>query len=531
MTIYNIRIIFVLIFSAQFILGMTTKILTSSSIIKHSAISVEVDINNHGLPSFEIVGLGDKTVEESKARVRASINNSQFNFPSHHVTVNLTPADLKKEGSHFDLAISIGILAASGQININQYQNWLYFGESNLDGQLTLSKNILPELLSAINLGYKDFFIPKIFESEIKQSFINANIIFAESLSQVCRILIGTEEPLIHINNAKYILNNLSQSESDLDFKYIRGQALAKRALEIAAAGRHNVLFYGPPGTGKTLLSKTFPTILPDLTEEEAKEVYSIFIDAGLEQKRKNYFAPPFRSPHHSASLVGIVGGGPHTKPGELSLAHKGVLFLDEMAEFPRSILESIRQPIEDQEILISRSGNKITFPADFILIGSTNPCPCGYFKNPLRSCTCSFSQLEKYRKKLSGPILDRIDIFVSVNDLPPSAIISKTQEEPSSDIKKRIKKSQEFGKRRNNNIATYNSRISNKNLIEQVNFVSSDLDFFLNTVDKLNISPRSVCKILKVSRTIADLASSDKVNKNHFSEALAFKMNLPTLS
>lgn len=507
---------------------MTTKILTTSALLKNSLVTVEVDLNNHGLPSFEIVGLGDKTVEESKSRVRSSIVNSGFNFPMHHLTVNLTPADAKKEGSHFDLAILVGILSASGQISIGEYSNWLFFGETYLDGQLTLSKGILSELLIAENLGQTNIIAPLSCKSEIENSFLNLNVIFVDSLKTVCRIMNGLEIPEICSISAKKLKNKTTKSE--LDFQYIKGQSLAKRALEIAAAGRHNVLFYGPPGTGKTLLAKTFPTILPDLTSQKAKEVYSIFVDANLESKRAEYFAPPFRSPHHSASLVGIVGGGPKAKPGELSLAHNGILFLDEMSEFPRSVLESIRQPMEDHEILISRSGNKISFPSDFILVGSTNPCPCGYYRNPLKACSCTFSQLDNYRKKLSGPILDRIDIFVSVNELPPSVMVSTVNEESSSVIKARIIDAINFAKERNGKEFAYNSRLSNKNLIQKINFAKKDLDYFVETVDKLNLSPRSICKILKVSRTIADLDKSICVEKKHFSESLAFKINLPSL-
>jgi len=251
---------------------MTTKILTTSALLKNSLVTVEVDLNNHGLPSFEIVGLGDKTVEESKSRVRSSIVNSGFNFPMHHLTVNLTPADAKKEGSHFDLAILVGILSASGQISIGEYSNWLFFGETNLDGQLTLSKGILSELLTAENLGQVNIIAPISCKPEIKNSFLNLNVIFVDSLQAVCRIINGLEVPEICSISAKKIKNKNTNPE--LDFKYIKGQSLAKRALEIAAAGRHNVLFYGPPGTGKTLLAKTFPTILPDLTSQKAKEVY-----------------------------------------------------------------------------------------------------------------------------------------------------------------------------------------------------------------------------------------------------------------
>lgn len=509
---------------------MTTKLLTTSSLVKNSLVTVEIDLNNHGLPSFEIVGLGDKTVEESKSRVRSSIVNSGFSFPMHHLTVNLTPADSKKEGSHFDLAIQVGILIASSQINSNQYSDWLFYGETYLDGQITLSKNILPELLIAQKLGYQNVFLPLSFKKELEKSFLRLNVIFIDSLQTVCRIFSGLEQPFIESLDPN--TSRLVPLESnDLDFKYVRGQVMAKRALEIAAAGRHNILFYGPPGTGKTLLAKTFPTILPNLSENKAKEVYSIFVDAGLEGKRQDYFTPPFRSPHHSASLVGIVGGGPKVKPGELSLAHNGVLFLDEMAEFPRSILESIRQPLEDQEILISRSGNKITFPSDFILLGSTNPCPCGYFRNPLKNCTCTFSQLDKYRKKLSGPILDRIDMFVPVSDLPPSMLVTSKNEESSEQIKQRVIKSIKFGKQRSSGNFIYNSRLPNRDLIKNINFNNSDLEYFIQIVEKLNLSPRSVCKVLKVARTIADLDESILVERKHFTESLAYKLNLPNIN
>ncbi len=491
---------------------------------------MEVDLNNHGLPSFEIVGLGDKTVEESKSRVRSSIVNTGFSFPMHHLTVNLTPADSRKEGSHFDLAMQVGILTASGQISPGQYLDWLFYGETYLDGQITLSKNILSELLIAQKLGYQNVFVPLSFKNEIKKSFLRLNIIFVDSLQTVCRIFSGLEQPTIESLNPA-TNHSVFTGSKDLDFKYVRGQVLAKRALEIASAGRHNVLFYGPPGTGKTLLAKTFSTILPNLSENKAKEVYSIYVDAGLEEKRNDYFIPPFRSPHHSASLVGIVGGGPQVKPGELSLSHNGVLFLDEMAEFPRSILESIRQPMEDHEILISRSGTKVTFPSDFILLGSTNPCPCGYFRNPLKSCTCSFSQLDKYRKKLSGPILDRIDMFVPVSDLPPSMLVSQKTEESSKDIKHRVVSSIKFGKVRSKGNFVYNSRLPNRNLVKTVNFDDNDLEYFIQIVDKLSLSPRSVCKVLKVARTIADLDGSMVVGRKHFTESLAYKLNLPEIN
>lgn len=508
---------------------MISKTFTTSSSVKNTRISVEVDLNNHGLPSFEIVGLADKTVEESKSRVRASIVNSGYSFPIHHLTVNLTPAELKKEGAFFDLPIAIGILVSSGQISMNNFADWLFFGEVSLDGGLTISRRIIAELLTAQDLGLQKVFVPLICKDTLEKSFLNLDVVYVNSITQTCRILSGLETPEIH--SLKPSVAVPTTQSSDLDFMHIKGQSVAKRALEIAATGRHNVLFYGPPGTGKTMLAKTFPTILPNLSEKEAESVYRIYVDADLEEKRDNYFNVPFRNPHHSASPVGIIGGGPKIKPGELSLSHKGVLFLDEMAEFPRSVLESIRQPLEDHEILISRSGNKLTYPADFILIGSTNPCPCGYYRNPLKTCTCSYSQLDKYRKKLSGPILDRIDLFVNVNDLPPSLLLSPHKEESSAEIKKRVIKAQKFLHSRNPEQKFPNSRLQNKDLIKNINFEPADVDFFTNTIDKLSLSPRSVTKILKVSRSIADLDASLMVNKNHFAEALAYKLNLPSLS
>ncbi|MBQ8426213.1 MAG: YifB family Mg chelatase-like AAA ATPase, partial [Clostridia bacterium] len=377
-------------------------------------IEVEVDVNN-GLPAFDVVGLPDTAVKESKERIRSAIKNSGRMIPTRRITLNLAPADVKKEGSSLDLALAIGVLQATGQINVD-VADTVFIGELSLDGSLRRVNGVLAILIAATDLGYKKFIIPKGNEKEA--SFVEGATVYAvESLGQVLDHLSGLK-PIEPVKKHDY-LSSACKNIYDSDLSFIKGQTVAKRALEVAVSGGHNILFVGAPGTGKTMLAKCIPTIMPDMTEKEALETTKIHSVAGtLKESEGILFARPFRSPHHSATAVALTGGGTHAKPGEISLAHNGVLFLDEMPEYSRSLLESLRQPLEDGEITVSRAAATVKYPANFMLCGSMNPCPCGNYGSPDKTCTCSPAQVAKYKAKISGPLLDRIDIQVEVDSV-----------------------------------------------------------------------------------------------------------------
>jgi len=479
-------------------------------------IEVEADISD-GLPSFNIVGLPDKAVEEAKERVKAAIKNSPFKFPTQKITVNLAPADIPKIGTIYDLPIAIAILIASGQIP-PLLKKILILGELALGGQLRRIRGVFPMVELAEKKSFEEIIVPL---SNAKEGISKkTQIKGAENLFDVALYLRGEKE--LSVFNSK--INPEEFLDFENDFSYIKGQEVAKRALEIAAAGGHNVLMVGPPGVGKTLLARSFPSILPPLNFEEILEVNRIYSVAGF-LREKILTSRPFRTPHHTDSVVSIVGGGRIPRPGEISLAHRGVLFLDEFAEFPRSIIEALRQPLEDGQITVARASFSFNFPAKFTLIAAQNPCPCGYFGDKERECRCSPSQIIKYQQKISGPILDRIDITLYLGRVDFEKLESKDDQKTSSQIRKKVEMAREIQSKRFEKEKIFTNSEMKPNLIKkycQIDETSYQL--LKNAVEKFHLSPRSYHKILKLARTIADLENSANLNKEHIGEAIQYQ-------
>ena len=484
-------------------------------------VSVEVDINN-GLPSFDIVGLADTSVKESKERVRAAIKNSGRLMPVKKITANLAPADVKKEGSALDLALAIGVLKASSQI-IASTDGYVFLGELSLDGSLRRVNGVLPIIISAVNEGYDKFIIPKGNEKEA--SFIeNAETYAADNLNEVIDHLSGLS-PLPRAELSEYVKNPI-KNIYDCDLSFVKGQKTAKRALEVAVSGGHNLLFVGAPGTGKTMLAKCIPTIMPDMTKEEALETTKIHSVYGiLNDKDGIVKVRPFRSPHHTSTTVSMTGGGPDLRPGEISLAHNGVLFLDEMPEYTRSALEALRQPLEDGVISISRATGSVKYPANFILCGSMNPCPCGNYGSEDKECTCTPSQIAKYKAKISGPLLDRIDIQVQVDGVKYSELSSDEETETSEIVKKRVDRTRLIQKERFKNDGILTNADMGERQIKKYCVLSADCEKILRgAYERLGLSPRARSRIIKVARTIADMELSDKILPQHILEAISYR-------
>lgn len=500
---------------------MFAKVFSSSTVgLDGVLIEVETDILN-GLPSFTIVGLPDKAVEEARERVRSAIKNSGADLPAKRITINLAPADLQKEGPGFDLPIAVSILIATGQLKADT-SSALFYGELSLDGSLRPTRGILPIILFAKGKGLTNIFIPahNAPEAEIVDE---VTIYPVNSLKELYLHLSG-QIPLTPHPFRSY--DELDDIEHESDMKDVRGQEFAKRALEIAAAGGHNILLKGPPGAGKTMLARTISSILPPLTFEEALEVTKVYSVSGLLNGEAIITSRPFRSPHHTTSHIGLIGGSATPRPGEVSLSHRGVLFLDEFPEFPRHVLEALRQPVEDGFVVISRARESVTFPSRFMLVAAANPCPCGYHGDSTRECTCAPFQVIKYQKKLSGPILDRIDMHVDVPAVKIEKITGDEEStESSASIRKRVTKARKkqlarFGK----NGLYANADMAGRDVKAYCVLDPDAKNILKNAIIKFALSARSYHKIIKVAQTIADLENNDTILKEHILEALQYR-------
>jgi magnesium chelatase family protein len=495
----------------------------SSSVIGIDAYIVEVEVDiSRGLPSFSTVGLAEGAVRESKDRVKAALKNSGYHFPTDRITVNLAPADIRKEGSGFDLPIAIGILTATGLITRSALIDHVIVGELSLEGSIRPIRGALSMAIMARDLGLKGIYLPT--ENAMEAGVVEGIDVYPSStLSELVQSLNGIERIRpVDIDGD----HRGNQRDYDIDFSDVRGQENVKRALEIAAAGGHNLLMIGPPGAGKTMLAQRLSTILPNLTFGESLGTSRVYSVMGLMPKGQGLITVrPFRAPHHTVSDAGLIGGGQTPKPGEVSLAHNGVLFLDEMPEFKKNVLEVLRQPIETGIVTISRANSTVTYPANFILVGAMNPCPCGFFGDTKRECTCSYREIRRYRSRISGPLLDRIDIHIDVPSVPFKDLTGTGQGESSTDIRQRVLAARKIQEERLKKTKIHTNAMMNSRQIRRFCQIDENSNALLEmAMEKFGLSARALSRILKIARTIADLAGCRDIEQAHIAEAIQYR-------
>lgn len=502
---------------------MLSKILSGAIVgLQGLLVEIEVDVAQRGFPTFTIVGLPNKAVDESKERVRTAITNAGYEMPDSRITVNMAPADIPKTGSSFDVPIALGIMASSGIFNSKEITDSIFIGELSLEGHVRKVPGIISLLLLAKEKNIKKIYLP----DENKHEAIILDDIEIYPIKTLLELILHLNgKHIIKPYDSEIIVQNI-EIKNEFDFSSIKGQEQAKRALEIAAAGFHNISLNGPPGAGKTLLSRSFSSILPSLNKQEMLEVAKIYSAVGLLTPDIFQGIRPFRSPHHTTSQVGLIGGGTLPMPGEISLAHRGVLFLDEFPEFPRTVLESMRQPLEDGYVTVSRAAGSIAYPARFLLLAASNPCPCGFLTHPTKECVCSPGTIIKYKKRLSGPILDRIDIHIEVPPVEVDKLAHISSSESSEIIKKRVMNARTIQQNRfKHTHLQFNSEMKSADIERFCNIEPSAQQLLKQAVEQLGISARAYFKVVKVAQTIADLECNESLNANHIGEALQYRV------